>query len=198
MEFLGAWIAAAGRDPFLIAVLLAVGTFILEDAAIVTGALLSADGGVPAAFALCGLYIGIVLGDMGLYGLGWLAARNRWVRRQLERRSMLRVGSWLGDRLVMSVITSRFIPGMRLPTYTACGLFGLPFGRFALAVVGIVGVWTIGLFFLIFWLGETVLQSLGPWKWAAGAGLVLLLVFAPRLIARLGRRSRPPSSDTLK
>jgi hypothetical protein len=60
---------------------------VLEDAATAGAALLAADGIVPVSVAIVALFVGITLGDLGLYGLGWLAARNARARRMLQHRA---------------------------------------------------------------------------------------------------------------
>lgn len=186
-----AWVTALGQDPWLIGIMLVIATFILEDAATVTGALLAADGVISPWGALAALYAGIVLGDFGLYGLGWAGARVGFVRRFLERKKVAKAGDWMGKRLVWTVIAARFVPGMRLPTYTACGLFGLSFARFAIAVVGIVGVWTAAAFWAVYVFGEVVIDQAGPWKWPLAALVLVLFIFGPRLVQFALRRRRP-------
>ena len=68
-------LAWAGHHPLLQATAIVLGTFILEDAATVIAAIQTADGSLSGPLALASLYVGIAVGDLGLYGLGWLAAR---------------------------------------------------------------------------------------------------------------------------
>lgn len=191
---LAAWVTSLGQEPVLIGCLLVLATFVLEDAATVVGALLAADGVISPWGALGALYIGIVLGDFGLYGLGWAGARVGFVRRFLDRKRVAGAGAWMGRRLVWSIVTARFIPGMRLPTYTACGLFGLSFTRFAATVVGIVGVWTGIAFWAVYTFGEVVVEQAGPWKWPLAAAVFLVFLFGPRLVYFVLRRRRAPLS----
>lgn len=64
----------AAHHPGLQAGAIIVATFILEDAATILAAMQSAAGDLSIPVALGSLYVGIVLGDAGLYGLGRLAA----------------------------------------------------------------------------------------------------------------------------
>lgn len=187
---LAAWVTSLGQEPILIGCLLVLATFVLEDAATVAGALLAADGMISPWAALAALYIGIVLGDFGLYGLGAAGARFGRVRRFLDRKGVARTGAWMGRRLVWTIVTARFVPGMRLPTYTACGLFGLSFSRFAATVVGIVGVWTGLAFWAVYTFGEVVVDRAGPWKWPLAAAVLLVFLFGPRVIQFVVRRRR--------
>lgn len=176
-------LAAAAGDPLLLAAALVLATFVLEDAAMIAGAILAADGALSPWLALGALIGGIAVGDLGLYGLGRLAATNARVRRWLARRRVIEAGDWLRRRVFWSVIGARFVPGMRLPVYTACGLFGASLRSF-LAAVGLAAfAWTSTLFAILYFAGKAALAALGPWTWLVGAVILLILVIGPRLIA---------------
>jgi membrane protein DedA with SNARE-associated domain len=158
-----------------------LGTFILEDATTVIASLQVADRLLPAWLALLSLYIGIGLGDLGLFGLGRLAARHRWAQRYVALDHVGKIRGHLDDRLMAAVISTRFLPGARLPTYTACGFLGVSFGRFAVAVIIGTILWTTALFLALLWFGVAVLERLGPWRWAAALALIaVMLIFGRR------------------
>ena len=183
------WIEKVARDPWLIWALLFAVTFVLEDAAIIAGALAAADGIIGTWGTVLVLYLGIVLSDFALYGTGWMAQRNAWVRAKLEHKHVADAAKWMGRRMILAIIVSRCLPTMRLPTYTACGLFGLSFSKFAATVVLIVGTWTLFLFFVVKVFGMEVLDRAGPYKWPLIIVLSILFIFGPRTIAAL---KRPP------
>ena len=106
-------------------------------------AMQTADGSLSGPLALASLYVGIVLGDLGLYGLGWLAARFPPVARFIPPHRKEVVRAWLDGRVFKVVLISRFLPGLRLPTYTTCGFVGADLQQFALAVVIATICWTI-------------------------------------------------------
>lgn len=183
------WIAEVAQDPWLIWILLFAITFVLEDAAIIAGALAAADGLIGTWGTVITLYLGIVLSDFALYGTGWMAQRNAWVRSKLEHKHVADAAKWMGRRMILAIIVSRCLPTMRLPTYTACGLFGLSFTKFATTVVFIVGTWTLFLFFVVKVFGMEVLDRAGPYKWPLIIGLLILFVLGPRTIDAL---KKPP------
>src|SRR3984957_2023702 len=76
---------AAGTPPVQAAIIV-IGTFILEDAATLLAAMQVASGAVSLPLALGALYAGIVLGDLGLYGLGFLSAAHPWALRLVPKR----------------------------------------------------------------------------------------------------------------
>ncbi|GAN54948.1 DedA family protein [Tanticharoenia sakaeratensis] len=162
-----------------------IGTFILEDATTVLSAIAVQGGTLAWPVALASLYVGIVLGDLGLYGLGALAARWPYARRWISLPKRDRGRAWFAAHTVRAVAVSRFIPGARLPVYTACGFFGAPFGRFAATAVGATLVWTSALFAVSLRAGHYLLQCSGSWRWIGIVGFTLAIIVIGRLIARL-------------
>ena len=92
----------------------------------------------------------------------------------------------MGDTHVMKIVfISRFLPGARLPTYTACGYLRADFARFALASVGATLIWTSLLFGVSLHVGKLIMEHLGAWRWVGVAGFVLTVLLAGRVAARL-------------
>jgi membrane protein DedA with SNARE-associated domain len=120
-----------------------LGTFVLEDVALASALALVADGKlgpVPAFFA-CSL--GIAIGDLALYLIGFIMGRfgleNRFKSVRKFRARLVREKQ--SDILTYSVVISRFIPGTRLPTYLTAGLLRYPFWRFLVLTVVTVLMW---------------------------------------------------------
>lgn len=184
-------LARLGDSPALQGLLAALATFVLEDPTTVGSGLLVADGRMAFATALIGVSVGIAVGDVGLYGIGRglgprLAGRGPLTHRRLERAR-----AWFDRNLVTAVVLSRFVPGMRLPTYVAAGLAEAPVGRFAAVALAASLVWTALLLTLTVRLGAAVLPLLGRFRWPiAGLALVLLVVAQRSAAGRLDRRER--------
>ena len=170
------WMPVATAAGFFLA------TFALEDAAAVGAGLLLASGGIswPAAFLAC--FLGIWMGDAGLYALARCAGRE-WFERSSLRRFSAKVSKsehWFAGRGTTILIFSRLIPGARLPTYLAAGFLRVPFQRFLL-VTGLASfLWTLTILFLAQAFGTRLITWLGTYKLTApvllGAGLTLLIV----------------------
>lgn len=175
--------SAAGSPPLEITTII-LGTFILEDAATLLAAMQVAAGAVSLPLALGSLYAGIVLGDLGLYGLGRLSVEHPWAQRMVPERRRDIGRDWVSRRLIPVVLISRFVPGLRLPTYTTCGFLKAPFLGFAAAAILATLAWTSSLFFLCLKLGTLMLRYLGPWRWVGLAVFVLLLVVVGRIATR--------------
>ncbi len=178
-------LALAGKSWLLQGLAIILGTFVLEDAATVITALSVQAGKVALPVGLVSLYLGIVLGDLGLYGLGRLADRFAWARRLIPeaRRHMSR--SWLERHVFKVVFISRFIPGARLPTYTACGFLRASFRAFVGAAIVATLIWTSCLFGVSLRVGKFLMDHLGAWRWAGAVGFALFIVVAGRIAAKM-------------
>jgi membrane protein DedA with SNARE-associated domain len=192
------WIPFAKAAGFFLA------TFVLEDVAAVGAGLLLATGGIswPAAFAAC--FLGIWMGDAGLYALARYAGRG-WFERSSLRRFAAKVAEserWFAERGASILVFSRLVPGARLPTYLAAGFLRVPLPRFLL-ITGVAScVWTVVILFLAQTFGERLTNWLGSYKHAGllllGAGMLLFATLqllrrafvnfdSRRFIAQLGR-----------
>jgi membrane protein DedA with SNARE-associated domain len=176
-------LALAGQSVLFQAGAIVLATFILEDAATVAAAMQAQDGAVSTWVALTALYVGIVLGDLGLYGLGRLSATVPWVARQLPPHRQEAIRAWISGRIFKVVLVSRFLPGMRLPTYTTCGFVGANLRQFTLAAVAATACWTSLLFAVSLKLGQFLMDHLGAWRWAGAAGFVVFIIVAGRTVA---------------
>ncbi len=192
-EGLLALLESLGDSQFLVLGIIMLGTFILEDASTVAAALLASEGVIPHAGALAALYCGIMIGDMGLYGLGALAARWPRARRFVSEHRIMRGRAFLEGSLFVTLFGARFMPGMRLPTYTASGFLGIPFPRFALYAAVLAAGWATALYSIIAVLGETVLAELGPWRWVVAAIVIAGAIALPRVAERIAQRKRSAS-----
>jgi membrane protein DedA with SNARE-associated domain len=165
--------AASGIGIFLL-------TFLSEDSATLAGALLVALGKLswPLAFASC--FLGIWIGDLGLYALarffGRPVIKRFWLRKASEKLNQSEV--WFARHGLFALVICRFIPGTRLPTFLAAGILRMPAGHFAV-ITGILAVGWVGLLFVVlrqFGAGaESVLNSSHGILLAAVAGLALAL-----------------------
>jgi membrane protein DedA with SNARE-associated domain len=148
-------------------------TFVLEDVATVSAGLLLATGGItwPLAFSFC--FLGIWLGDAGLYAVARFAGRN-WFERSSWRKyapQVARSEAWFARRGTTILIFSRIFPGTRLPTYLAAGFLRVGLPRFLVITGAAALVWTAA----ILWLAETFGEKLLVWLQAyKHAGLILL------------------------
>lgn len=150
-----------------------IGTFILEDATTMLVGVLAADGSIGVPMALVSLYLGIILGDFWLYGMGYLAADHKWAKWFVNHERYEPIRSWLEERMEGAVFTSRFVPGMRLPTYTGAGFLKLPFRRFVGPVIIGTLIWTSLFFGAAYLFGHLTEDWLGVWRWPVAVAIIL-------------------------
>ena len=89
------------------------------------------------------------------------------------------------------MLVSRFVPGLRLPTYTTLGFLRAPFLHFALAAILATLVWTTGLFFVSLRLGMLMAHYLGIWRWAGLAVFLVIIMLVGRLATKLYNQRTP-------
>ena len=180
---IASFLALAGHAPLFQALAIILATFILEDAATVLAAMQAEAGAVSVGLALVSLFVGIVLGDLGLYGLGRVSARLRWVTRLLPPHHQDTVRAWLSGRVFKVVLVSRFLPGLRLPTYTTCGFLGADLRQFTSAAIVATICWTSLLFGVSLRIGQLLIDHFGAWRWLGAAGFVVFVIVAGRIAA---------------
>src|SRR5262249_48100167 len=123
------------ENPLLQLAVIMLGTFASEDLTCIAVGLLIRSARVNALVGLGGCFLGIFLGDLGLWLLGFLVGqgllRLSLVSRlvPVHRRTELR--RWLDERGAAALLAARFLPGVRLPLYVAAGLLGQSLRRFA-------------------------------------------------------------------
>ena len=161
-------------------------TFIYEDGATLLAATLSASGRLDPGIGLLTAFLGIWLGDMGLYGLGSSLGRtqSRWLQKHLKPGSLAKAESWFATRGSLALVMSRAIPGSRLPLYVAAGALRFPVRLFAKTTAACSAVWVSTIFAIWRFLPKNSSghPKLLPWL------LIALLLFAPRLLSK-GARS---------
>lgn len=177
----------------LLALVIILGVIFLEDTTVVVVGVLAADGTVPVPFALFSLYLGIILGDIGLYCLGYLASTRPRLARYVDHEFVAPFRAWLETRFVLTVFTARFIPGARMPTYTASGFFRSPLSVFMLTATGATAIWTTLLFSASYWFGNLTSKWMGPARW----GIALAFLVALFLLGRHNVLSYQAKRDEL-
>ena len=181
-------------DPILQGLLTILGTFILEDATLITCGLLVADDQMAYATALVALSVGIALGDWGLYVAGrylgpWIVARRIVSQKRLDR-----IKSWFDDNMFTAIMVSRFVPGLRLPANIAVGMARASLRRYLPAAFFASWLWTLITLTLIVKLGAAVMPLLGQLKWPVAITLVLVVMYVQRKSYK--RMSIDPESAT--
>src|SRR5688572_9388832 len=120
-------------------------TLVSEDLACISAGLLIRQGTLRPIPAMAACFLGIYIGDLLLFYIARVAAlrleRLPWLRRRITPASLA-----ARDRFERSapvaILTSRFIPGTRLPLCLAAGALGRRSGTFLLWSFLAAVLWT--------------------------------------------------------
>ncbi len=179
-------------------ILIALATFASEDLTTIHVGALAMQGRIGYVSGTLACFIGIFFGDVALYLAGRWAGHAALQRAPLKwflrEAAVERASHWLQQRGALVILTSRFLPGTRLPTYFAAGVLRTSFKQFIGYFLLASALWTPLLVALSAWLGgELIQQSLAHSSgWLALAifavTLWLVLRMALRLLTHRGRR----------
>lgn len=146
---------------------LALLTFVQEDIPAVTAALLAAAGKLGWGTAYLACFLGIWAGDALLYLIARIAGRPileaRPFRGLIPKATLERSERWFREKGAWVLLSSRCLPGTRLPTYLAAGFLRTPFHHFLLITGLGVALWTAAIFGLARWAGPQLLDYLARW-----------------------------------
>ena len=159
-------------------------TFLHEDAAILAAAFSRVEHGLPLVYAYSSVYLGIVAGDLIIYGLGHFAQKNKWLRSKVIGPKVEKTRLWLEKHLIRVLILCRITPGLLFPTFVACGWFRIPFGRFALVSIISGAIYSSVMLTVIILFGDLVLKHFDYWAWGVMVAIIVALAlrntFKPR------------------
>ncbi|MFN3663405.1 DedA family protein [Yoonia sp.] len=171
-------------NPVVLVVLLFLATFVLEEAAILIAAGLAASGELPAGLALAAIASGIIVSDWCLYGIGVMAVRNRRIARWVSPARIDLGRSLLQRNTLVAGLIARIIPWLLFPIFVASGFLGVGFVRFALINAAIALIYVLALFYGAFGLSSVLIDWIGNWAWLFGAGVLLVMLWGGRAVAR--------------
>jgi len=179
------------NEPVLLVLVIVIATFILEDVATVTVALLALHMMIDASIAVAALVAGTILGDLAVYYVAKRLAHVPLVARLLGGAAVRPVLGWLERNALAMVLIARFTPGLRLPVFAAAGSLGVPVRGFAVVIALSTLVWTPGLYWAASSLGMASLEWLGALGWLLPATMIGTMALAPRLVTVAVNRRTP-------
>lgn len=148
------------QQPLMLGLFLFAATFVAEDLATVAAGILVSQSGADPVAALSGVILGTAVGDLALYAFGRWGGNTKPGRNLRARADVKRAESWLSGRVLTLVFAARFLPGSRLPVYTASGLIAAPFFPVAAIIAVTTPFWTGTLFAVAHYAGEAGAQQL--------------------------------------
>ena len=143
--FFGKRIEGAG-GLVITMILIALATLVSEDLTCIGAGLMAAGGAIGLTPAVAASFTGIFVGDILLYlagrFIGQPALRRPPLKWVIKSDDVARASRWFAAKGAVIVLTSRFLPGSRLPTYFSAGMLGADFRRFSLYLGLAAALWT--------------------------------------------------------
>lgn len=137
---------AMGVAAVVLFMLIAVSTLVSEDLTCIGAGVMVAQGRIDFAAAALACFLGIFIGDVLLFLAGRYLGRAALARAPLKwfvrRDDVERSSAWFNRQGIAVIAASRFVPGMRLPTYFAAGLLNTNLLRFSVYFFLAAIVWT--------------------------------------------------------
>ena len=177
-------------SPLWIYVLVFLGPFAQEDAAVFGAASLSANNPdyFPKMFFV--ILAGLFLSDIWKYWIGWAALKNPRARAFTEKKGVAQLQDKVQRYTVTTLFTARFIPLARVPAYIACGLFKVPYWKFCTLIALTATLYTLVIFAICHLVGEVIGEK---FEWLLPfAGIVIALSF---VCFKIWQRKRLASSE---
>jgi membrane protein DedA with SNARE-associated domain len=135
-----------GKDLALTLISIALATLISEDLACISAGLIASKGIIGLFPAIMASFLGIFIGDILLYLAGRYIGQPALTRVPLKwvikEEDVSKATRWFSAKGPAIIISSRFLPGSRLPTYFSAGMLGTGFWRFTIYFSMAAALWT--------------------------------------------------------
>jgi len=165
-----------------------IAPFVQEDTAVIGAASLSIDDSQPWLPVYAAVLAGLIASDSWKYFMGWAAKHHKWAKKFGERERVLKMKDVVQNNAAKTLITVRFLPMARIPTYIATGFFGVPYYKYWFSIA-FSGFLYVSMFFLAFHLlGELVGEQIKTYLPIVAIGLVVAVLGGLLLKARFGKK----------
>ncbi len=165
-----------------------IGPFVQEDTAVIGAASLSLATNQPWLPIYVAVLAGLITSDSWKYWLGWAAKHHDWAKKFGQRQRVTKMKHAVLNNAVKTLITVRFLPMARIPTYLATGFFGVPYYKYWLSIA-FSGFLYVSMFFLTFHLlGELVGAQMKKYLPFVAISLVVTVLGVLFLKRRFGRK----------
>ncbi|MCR5183587.1 MAG: alpha/beta fold hydrolase [Opitutales bacterium] len=178
---------ANGARILMLMLIILVCTFVAEDPTCLAAGLLVAQGLIGFVPACVACLVGIFIGDLALYLVGRFLGRSivrtppfKWIVSEQQIDEMSERFSKNPKGLAL-IVTSRFIPGSRVPTFIAAGIMKLDWHKLFILFFIAAALWTPPLILLAEKVGGGVIERFKEWHHNA-AWLVIGAILALYLL----------------
>jgi len=174
--------SAAGAHYWILLVIIVICTFVAEDPTCLATGLMVAVGIIDFMSGAAACTVGIFIGDLVLYSLGRFFGRQaiakapfKWFIKESK------VNQWAGwfstPKGMLVVVSSRFIPASRVPTFVTAGIMKLNIARLGGLLLLAALIWTPPLMYLGYKFGAHGMELLARFK-SQALWIILGFIFA--------------------
>lgn len=160
---------AGGARVVVLMLIILVCTFVAEDPTCLAAGLLVAQGLIGFLPATVACLVGIFIGDLVLYLIGRFLGRPilrkpplKWLVSEQQIDEMSERFSKNPKGLAL-IVSSRFIPGSRVPTFVAAGIMKLDWHKLIFLFFIAAALWTPPLILLAEYVGASVIEQFKEW-----------------------------------
>jgi len=132
MDIIGTLESLAQSSHWAVYGLVFAAPFVQEDSAVVVTATLTALGKLALGPAVIAIFLGLFFSDIWKYWIGWAALKNRKGAAFAKKEKVLALNDKIQRYPFTTLVTARFIPLTRIPSYIACGFFRMSYAKFCL------------------------------------------------------------------
>lgn len=150
--------------------------FLQEDFGVILAATASVYDVAPMAFLAAAILTGLVASDAWKYWMGRLWRRYQWAHKFAEKPGVSIAGDLIRKEFLQTMITARFVPGTRIPTYIAAGFFKADYVRYVLTLVFTASLYIVIVFSLFHTIGAVAGEEAIVWLPAIAIGLLVSYV----------------------
>ncbi|MGM0547433.1 MAG: alpha/beta fold hydrolase, partial [Bacteroidota bacterium] len=175
-----------GVSLLIIMLIIILGTLVSEDLTAIGAGLLAARGLIGFWPATLACFLGIFIGDVGLYVAGRFLGRPalkkapfKWI---INEEDLQKSSKWFKAKGPTIIVATRFLPGSRLPTYFSAGVMQVGFWMFLFYFILSGIIWAPLLVGVTQLLGNellyyfTLYQGYAIWVLAGGLALIFITV----------------------
>ncbi|PQA86143.1 hypothetical protein CW354_17435 [Marinicaulis flavus] len=164
--------------------------FIQEDVAVIGAATASLAGAAHTEIILPVILAGLVASDAWKYWMGRLARRYDWAHKFAEKPGVSVAGDLIRKEFLQTMLTARFVPGTRIPTYIAAGFFRAYYPKYVLTLMFTASLYVGIVFGLFHWVGAVAGEHALFWL-PIGAVVLLVAYIVFRWLNHVRRHEGP-------
>ncbi len=149
--------------------------FLQEDFGVILAAAASLAGVAPTPFLAVAILTGLVASDAWKYWMGRLARRYDWAHKFAEKPGVSVAGDLIRKEFLQTMLTARFVPGTRIPTYIAAGFFKADYVRYILTLMFTASLYICVVFTIFHTVGAVAGEE--AIVWLPAIAIVLLVAY---------------------